>query len=113
MNLATSVENFPDHAILHVDGRIDTVTADAVAAVAVPLAENEKNRRVILDFAKVPYLSSAGLRVVFQLIKLLRQGGRENGLFIAGPNQIVMDVFKTVGFDRLINFRDTVKDCLS
>lgn len=76
-----------------VDGRIDTTTA--------PELENElKNSmdgitELVLDFAKLAYISSAGLRVLLSAQKTMNKQGK---LIIRNVSEEVNEVFEITGF---------------
>jgi anti-sigma B factor antagonist len=48
-----------------------------------------------LDFAKLEYISSAGLRVLLSAHKVMAQKG---GMKVIRANEIVMEVFEVTGF---------------
>lgn len=73
------------------EGRLDTVTA--------PVLEKELKesydsiKALVLDFKKLEYISSAGLRVVLGARKAMR-----GQLIVKNVNDIVMEVFEVTGF---------------
>ena len=74
-----------------VEGRLDTLTA--------PELEKElkeyygKITELVLDFKKLEYISSAGLRVVLGAHKALK-----GNMVVRNVNEIVMEVFDVTGF---------------
>lgn len=79
---------------LKVEGRIDTTTA--------PILEGELKHSVtdavqtlILDFAQVAYISSAGLRVLLAAQKVMKRQGQ---MIIRNVDDAVMEVFEITGF---------------
>ncbi len=82
-----------------ISGRIDTATA--------PEAESYINENLdgvsslILDFAEVNYVSSAGLRVLLSLHKKMM---KKDGLKLINVNSSVCDVFEVTGFDEILRF---------
>lgn len=75
------------------EGRLDTTTAPELEAElnqSMPGAES-----LILDFAKLEYISSAGLRVLLSAHKVMAQKG---GMKVIRANEIVMEVFEVTGF---------------
>ena len=75
-------------------GRIDSVTSPTLEeALLRAIAGGE--RRVVVDFLAVEYISSAGLRVLLVAAKRLRDEGR---LVLCGMNEPVRQVFDLAGF---------------
>ena len=79
------------------EGRLDTVTS--------PELEKElKNsldaaQTLTLDFSKLDYISSAGLRVLLSAHKTMSKKG---GMKIANVNEIVKEVFDVTGFSDIL-----------
>ena len=79
------------------EGRIDTTTA--------PEFENEVKtaldgvNELILDFTKLNYISSAGLRVLLSLQKTMNTQGT---MKITGVNETVSDIFEVTGFSEIL-----------
>ena len=75
------------------EGRLDTTTAPELEAElnqSMPGAES-----LTLDFAKLEYISSAGLRVLLSAHKVMAQKG---GMKVIRANEIVTEVFEVTGF---------------
>lgn len=83
-----------------IEGRLDTVTASEAEEVLVDACE--KNEKVILNFLKLDYISSAGLRVMKRLYMTCRTTSHE--LVIKHVNKMVMEVFEMTGFAGLFKF---------
>ena len=75
------------------EGRLDTMTA--------PELEKELNGvlgsadSLVLDFSKLDYISSAGLRVLLSAHKVMSGKG---GMKVTHVNEIVSEVFEVTGF---------------
>ncbi len=84
--------------VVVLDGRLDTITA--------PDLEEELNRcipeseSVTLDFAKLDYISSAGLRV---LLATHRAMSKKGGMRLIHLNEEVREVFEITGFGDMMN----------
>ena len=75
------------------EGRLDTLTAPELEAELgkdLPGAEN-----LVLDFSKLDYISSAGLRVLLSAHKEMSCKG---GMKVTHVNEIVQEVFEVTGF---------------
>ncbi len=83
--------------VIALEGRLDTMTA--------PELEAELNKAMgdadslTLDFAKLDYISSAGLRVLLSAHKAMSGKG---GMKIKNVNEIVQEVFEVTGFSDIL-----------
>lgn len=75
-------------------GRIDSNTTIALEKTLLEQAKQFES--MTLDFSKVPYISSAGLRTMTKLHKQMRSKG--GMLLIKNVRRDVMDVFQVTGF---------------
>ena len=74
-------------------GRLDTTTAPQLEAElknALPGVEH-----LVLDFAALTYLSSAGLRV---LLAAQRQMNKQGSMLVRNVNEIIAEIFDVTGF---------------
>ena len=79
------------------EGRLDTVTAPELEA---SLREDiEKADNLVLDFGKLEYISSAGLRVLLSAHKSMAGKG---GMKVTNVNEIVNEVFEVTGFSDIL-----------
>ncbi len=80
-------------------GSLDSVTA--------PQYEKEMKQSIdginslILDFANVDYVSSAGLRAILETEKIMQTQGK---LLLKNVSEDVMDVFAMTGLDEIFTF---------
>lgn len=75
------------------EGRLDTTTAPQLEA---ELKQSVKdNAELIFDFAKLEYISSAGLRVLLSAQKVMNKQGK---MVIRNVNETIMEVFEVTGF---------------
>ncbi len=79
------------------EGRLDTTTA--------PQLESELKKNLdgidflVLDFSKLEYLSSAGLRVLLSSQKTMNTQGK---MVIKNVNSTIMDIFEVTGFSEIL-----------
>ena len=76
------------------EGRLDTTTA--------PKLEEELRdgiTRLVFDVEKLVYISSAGLRVLLAMQKLMNQQGE---MVLQNVNEAVMEVFEVTGFSDIL-----------
>ena len=76
-----------------VAGRLDTITAPELeTSLRESYAGVEK---LVLDFAPLDYVSSAGLRVILQAQKTMNKQGE---MVIRNVNESINEVFEVTGF---------------
>ena len=55
--------------------------------------------RLVFDLAKLEYISSAGLRVLLAMQKLMN---RQGAMLLRNVNEAVMEVFEVTGFSDIL-----------
>jgi stage II sporulation protein AA (anti-sigma F factor antagonist) len=81
--------------IVTLSGRVDSASSPELeASLLRHLGSGEK--KLLVDFADVEYISSAGLRVLLLLAKKLKDGGGR--LVLSGMPESVRLVFELAGF---------------
>ena len=83
---------------MEISGWLDTQTAPELEKVLTGLDASVTS--LVFDFAKLEYISSAGLRLVIAAYK--KMAGKE-GFKIVNVSDEVYDVFSLTGFDQKIN----------
>lgn len=84
--------------IIALEGRLDTTTA--------PELEQEIKSslggvtELVMDFARLDYISSAGLRVLLSAQKKMTKQG---SMKVIHANEMVMEVFEVTGFADILN----------
>jgi len=87
-----------NHLTLALEGRLDTTTA--------PELEKEIKTgldgidALTMDFAKLDYISSAGLRV---LLSAHKQMSKQGGMKVVHVNEMVAEVFEVTGFSDILD----------
>lgn len=76
-------------------GRVDSTTASALDAHLMEVSKAAQPR-IVVDFAEVEYISSAGLRVMLTLAKRVRDA--KGALVICSLGDAVKQVFELAGF---------------
>ena len=82
---------------LYVAGRIDTTNAKEFEDVIN--SELKDITGLIMDFAELEYISSAGLRVLLIAIKQMKKQG---SMKIVHSNEMVKEIFEVTGFPDLV-----------
>lgn len=75
------------------EGRIDSVTAPEFAKAVEDNLEGTKD--LVIDFAKLDYISSAGLRVLLSTQKTMTKVGN---MKLVHVGDVIMDVLNITGF---------------
>ena len=90
----TITKNLNGNALeIALEGRLDTMTSPELeAALNNSLGSAES---LTLDFSKLDYISSAGLRVLLSAHKVMLSKG---GMKVKNVNEIVREVFDVTGF---------------
>lgn len=75
------------------EGRLDTTTAPQLEAeLKQSVADNTE---LSLNFAKLEYISSAGLRVLLAAQKVMNKQGK---MIIRNVNDVIAEIFEVTGF---------------
>ena len=75
------------------EGRLDTVTAPELEDVVKH--ELDGVNALTMNFSKLDYISSAGLRVLLSAHKAM---SRKGGMKVVNVNEVVSEVFDVTGF---------------
>jgi anti-anti-sigma factor len=92
--------NRDNATVLSVDGRIDTATAPALEQ-AINAQIGQQHRKILLDFSRVTYISSGGLRVLLATAKKLKNPGDRFALCSLSPE--VMKILRLAGFTSIFS----------
>lgn len=79
------------------EGRVDSATAPELEEKL--LGELKDISELVFDFAKVEYISSAGLRVLLKAHQSLTYSGTTK---VINANQVVREVFEVTGFTEIL-----------
>ena len=94
-----SIEKRDKTAIVAASGRLDAAGAPELEARCKALIQEGANR-LLLDLAKVEYVSSAGLRSLLVLAKAVKSTG--GGMALCSLVPAVRDVMTISGFDNIL-----------
>lgn len=79
------------------EGRLDTTTAPELEA---SLKEDlDTVTELIIDLAKLEYISSAGLRVLLAAQKAMMKQG---SMVVTNPNDVISEIFEVTGFSTIL-----------
>lgn len=82
---------------VRVEGRLDTTTAPTLDKELT--ASLEEITELVLDFEKLEYISSAGLRVLLSAQKTMNKKGT---MIIRNVDEAIMEIFEVTGFSDIL-----------
>ena len=95
LNINKTVEG--EKTVFTLEGRMDTVTAPELEKELKASLDGVKE--LTLDFEKLDYISSAGLRVLLSTQKVMNKQG---ALKIIHVNDTIMEIFEVTGFTEFL-----------
>ena len=95
MNITKTIEGAK--LTLALEGRLDTTTAPQLEAEVKGALTGVTE--LALDFSRLEYLSSAGLRVILAAQKIMHKQGR---MVIRHVNETILEVFEVTGFSDIL-----------
>jgi len=98
------------NTVLSVYGRVDTSTAPELEQ-AINKQIGEGNRKILLDFSGVTYISSGGLRVLLATAKKLKNPGDRFALCSLSAE--VAKILKLAGFTSIFSISPTEGEALA
>ncbi len=104
-----NIANEQDYSVITVTGRLDTVTAPDFEKECAACKETEA-QRIILDFAALDYISSAGLRCILAMAKKIKKTG--GSVMLCGISGLVEEVIKVSGFDSFLPIFENVEQAV-
>lgn len=95
LNINKTIEN--GKVLFALDGRLDTTTAPELEKELKGALDGASE--LTLDFEKLEYISSAGLRVLLSAKKAL---ARQGDMKIKNVNETIMEIFDVTGFSEIL-----------
>jgi len=96
--------------VVAIEGQINGANSPELEKRLLAKVEEEGATRMALDFSRVDYISSAGLRVVLLLAKKL--SGEAGGVALFGMQPGVFEVFEMCGFADILTIVDSLDAAL-
>ena len=108
MNITEREEKGANVVVL--DGRIDSQGAvDVEQTLNAAVAAGK--HKMVLDMTDVAYISSAGLRILADMVTKCREAGGD--LKLIALNRRVLRVFRIIGFDKFLSIYDTLEAAIA
>ena len=95
--------------MLSLIGRLDSSNTHTFESILMGHIETGE-RRVVVEFSRLNFISSSGLRVCLIAAKALRAG--DGTLVLCAMNEGISEVFQITGFSRIISIKDTLEAAL-
>lgn len=105
-----SLEDKGNAQVITIKGRMDAVSAPKLDSVVAETIDSGKTI-IIISFAELEYISSAGLRSVLATAKKMKS--LNGSVLLAALNGSVKEVFTISGFDTIFKIFDSVDQALS
>lgn len=109
VDLEVVLEELEGKAILRISGRLDAASTPVLEKKMNQLLGDERNI-LLLDFAQVEYLSSAGMRLLLSFTKKLKE--KQGFLVIFSIGEESMEIIKMAGFEHILNICSTEQQAL-
>lgn len=109
IGLQIELEEIEQRILLRLDGRLDASSIQILERKIDKLIE-ERHTQLLLDFTRVDYLSSAGLRILLAATKKLK--AKKGTLVLFSLQEEVSEVIKMAGFDRILQICTNEKEAL-
>lgn len=98
-----------DITIVTINGKMDTYSSEDFESSMLQILELG-DKKIIIDFSNVDFISSAGLRVLIMTAKKLKA---VNGvLFLSSFKDYLKDMMDTVGFSSIFNIHPSVDEAI-
>jgi anti-anti-sigma factor len=95
--------------VVSVQGRVDATNAGVLEQKLIGLIAGGETR-LVLDAARLDYISSAGLRVLLVVMKRLRTGG---SLALCALQPQIREIFDIAGFSSIFTIHDTLNEAIA
>jgi anti-anti-sigma factor len=109
MAMEITANQHSDVYVVAIEGRIDTQGAFEMDAT-LQRATKSGQHKMVLDMAKVRYISSNGLRTMADVLTQNKDAGGD--LKLVSVNSKVMRVLQIVGFDKFFSIYDTLDEAV-
>lgn len=109
MTLALTEKNLENKLVIFCEGRIDSTNSNIFEEKLADIIGKGQNK-FIIDFNKIMFISSAGLRVLLIAAKKVKPNG--GAVVLTGLSPEVQEVFDVSGFTSIFTIYKTVEEAL-
>ena len=108
--MSISTSNIGSVFIVTPNGRLDTNTSPEAEKLITDAIDGGESK-VVVDFSKTDYISSAGLRIILKTAKLLKP---KNGIVaLCNANEQIEEVLEISGFLGMIKTLDSLDEAVA
>ena len=104
-----NIREVGDVKVTDLDGKFDTGTSPKVESALKEII-SQGGPKLLINFEKVNYISSAGLRVLLTVAKMLKTSGGE--LKICSLNDVAKEIFEISGFTSILSVHNSEDEAL-
>jgi anti-anti-sigma factor len=104
-----TVRDVGEVKVVEIEGSLDTQTSPEAQTQMTQLID-QGAKKIVVNFEKLDYVSSAGLRILLTTAKQLKGGG--GVLRICGLNGDVQEAFTFAGFHMILTVKTTESEAL-
>ncbi|MBU6383254.1 MAG: STAS domain-containing protein [Verrucomicrobia bacterium] len=109
VGLRIDLEEIEHRVIVRLSGRLDVASSPLLERKLSGLIA-EEHTHLLLDFSRIDYLSSAGMRVLLAAQKKLTS--KKGELILFALTDEVSEVIKMAGFDKILRICSSEKEAL-
>ena len=110
MDIEVAEEREEGALVLLPVGRLDSANARAFEAIVMERV-GAGEQRLVVDFSRLDFISSSGMRVLLLAAKQLH--ARQGTLVLCSMQDHIHEVFRISGFDQIIPIRDSRQAALA
>lgn len=110
MTLTITEKKQDDKLVVYCEGRVDSTNANIFEEKLAAIVDEGQNK-FIIDFSKIAFVSSAGLRVLLIAAKKVKPNG--GAIILTGLSPEVQEVFDISGFTSIFTIYKTVEEALA
>ncbi len=103
-------ENTKEALVIHHEGRLDAITSAEFEKEVMPMIQ-QSGKPVLIDFGKLDYISSAGLRTLLIIAKEMKKV--DKALALCCLNEAIMEIFSISGFQTIFSIYPTIEEGVS
>ncbi len=100
---------YPDTAIFHLTGRLDSSTTETLEEEVISCLD-QGIKYLILDFANLEYINSAGLRILVLSHQRLHPNGGQ--VMVCSPRDYIAEIFNISGYDKVFTMFGKLEEAL-
>lgn len=102
------ITNIDDVTVIAIEGELDGKTAPVAQGEVLPMVQ--PGCKLLIDMSKVPYMSSAGLRMMLLIYRQV--SGNDGQSILVGLSEEIRDTMEVTGFLDYFETRETYEEGL-